>query len=139
MTKWLFPYGLALALGALLYLGFTWMYNNAWQDGYRAAQSDQRALDLAQLKQQTQASQQLLEQAQATSQALNQAVNSRRQADAQTTQEIRHALALTAEQRSACTYDADSLQHLHAAYQRALQAVTSGLANPMPTPGGAHE
>lgn len=139
MTKLLMSYGVPLAVGVLVVLLFSYFYNGAWQQGYAAAQSEQRALDLAQLQQQTQASQQLLEQAQATSQALNQAVNSRRQADAQTTQEIRHALALTAEQRSACTYDADSLQHLHAAYQRALQAVASGLAHPLPTTGGAHE
>lgn len=139
MAKWLIPYGLPLIVGSLLVLLFSYFYNGAWQQGYAVAQSEQRALDLAKLEQQIQASQQLLEQAQATSQALNQAINSRRQSDAQTTQEIRHALSLTAEQRRACTYDADSLQHLHTAYQRALQAVASGLAHPMSTAGGHDE
>lgn len=139
MSKWLIPYGIPLATGVLVVMLFSYFYNNAWQQGYSAAQADQRALDLALLQKQTEASKKLLEQAQATSQALNQAINSRRMADAQTTQEIRNALALTAEQRRACTYDADSMQHLHNAYQRALQAVTSGLAQPVPSAGGAHE
>lgn len=127
---------LALALGWQLISN---LQNTAHQTGYQLAQSEQRDLELDQLKDQIHASQRLLEQAHATSQALNQLISTRRQTDAKTTQEIRDALALTAEQRRDCTYDADSLQHLHTAYQRALQAVASGLAHPMPTAGGHDE
>ena len=139
MIKRLLPLAIPLLVGSVLVLLFSYFYNNAWQLGYAKAQAEQRELDLAALQQQIHASQLLLEQAQATSQAFNQALAARRQADAQSTKEIRHALALTADQRRACTYDADSLQHLHAAYQRALEAVTSGLVSPMPRAGDADE
>ena len=81
-------------------------------------------------------SQYLVTRAHEASQQLSQSISVRQQADAQTTRELRHALALTAAERAQCRFDADSLRHIEAARDRAADAVTSGIGGAMPAASG---
>ncbi|MGM7653583.1 hypothetical protein [Serratia marcescens] len=71
----------------------------------------------------------LTAQANAASQQLAQQIADRAAADNQSTREIRDALKKTASRRVNCEFDADVMQQLTAAQQRAAAATTSGIAS----------
>lgn len=61
------------------------------------------------------------------SQQLAQQINARQAADEQSTEAIRAALKKTAERRVMCEFDADVMQQLAAARERAATAATTGI------------
>lgn len=63
------------------------------------------------------------------SQQLAQQINARQAADEQSTEAIRAALKKTAELRVICVFDADVMQQLDAARERAASAATTGIAS----------
>ncbi|MCH5051187.1 hypothetical protein [Pectobacterium aquaticum] len=63
------------------------------------------------------------------SQQLAQQINARQAADEQSTEAIRAALKKTAELRVMCEFDADVMQQLDAARERAASAATTGIAS----------
>lgn len=69
----------------------------------------------------------LTAQANAASQQLAQQIADRAAADDQSTREIRNALKKTAARRVNCEFDADVMQQLAAAQQRAAAAATNGV------------
>lgn len=71
----------------------------------------------------------LTAQANAASQQLAQQIADRAAADNQSTREIRDALKKTADRRVNCEFDADVMQQLAAAQQRAATATTNGIAS----------
>ncbi|MEI7250282.1 hypothetical protein [Pectobacterium versatile] len=68
------------------------------------------------------------------SQQLAQQINARQAADEQSTEAIRAALKKTANSRVICVFDADVMQQLEAARERAAVAATTGIAS---SAGGA--
>lgn len=68
------------------------------------------------------------------SQQLAQQINARQAADEQSTEAIRAALKKTASSRVLCMFDADVMQQLEAARERAAVAATTGIAS---SAGGA--
>lgn len=83
----------------------------------------------------------LTAQANAASQQLAQQIAGRAAADDQSTREIRDALKKTAPGRVNCVFDADVMQQLTAAQQRAAAAATNGITSraggTVPTTGPA--
>ncbi|HFF9504093.1 TPA: hypothetical protein ACGE99_003769 [Serratia marcescens] len=71
----------------------------------------------------------LTAQANAASQQLAQQIADRAAADDQSTREIRDALKKTAARRVNCVFDADVMQQLSTAQQRAAAATTNGIAS----------
>lgn len=71
----------------------------------------------------------LTAQANAASQQLAQQIADRAAADDQSTREIRDVLKKTAARRVNCMFDADVMQQIAAAQQRAATATTSGIAS----------
>ncbi|MBW5893130.1 hypothetical protein IM880_12985 [Pectobacterium polaris] len=77
------------------------------------------------------------------SQQLALQINARQAADEQSTEAIRAALKKTAELRVMCVFDADVMQQLEAARERAASAATTGIASStngaMRAPGGSSQ
>lgn len=74
----------------------------------------------------------LVQDAQKASLEINSSIARRREADEQTTREIRHALTQTAVQRVECVLPADVMQQLDTARERANAAAASGIAGAVP-------
>lgn len=64
--------------------------------------------------------------------AMNNSISQRREADEQTTRELRHALKQTADQRITCVLPDDVMQQLDAARMRANRAATGGITGAVP-------
>ncbi|BCZ41311.1 TPA: hypothetical protein K8N54_004824 [Serratia marcescens] len=128
MNKWSLL-GLFIGLAASIW----YIRNDSYNDGLTAGrlecsqgQTQQAADALNQFIAGTKA---LTAQANAASQQLAQQIADRAAADDQSTREIRDALKKTAGRRVNCEFDADVMQQLAAAQQRAATATTSGIAS----------
>ncbi|MGW9794830.1 hypothetical protein [Serratia sp. 121840015-1] len=128
MNKWSLL-GLLIGLAASIW----YIRNDSYNDGLAAGrlecsrgQTQQAANALNQFIAGTKA---LTAQANAASQQLAQQIADRAAADDQSTREIRDALKKTADRRVNCEFDADVMQQLTAAQQRAATATTSGIAS----------
>lgn len=77
-----------------------------------------------------------LKEASTKSQQLFNRLAKRAEADMNTTRELRHVLAETADSRADCRFPDSVMQQLDAARARAAEAVTSGLGATLPDPGG---
>ncbi|WP_164144200.1 hypothetical protein [Serratia marcescens] len=117
---------------SVLILGTLWSFYDA---GRRKGVSDAR-LECSQGQTQQAASalnqfiagtKELTAQANAASQQLAQQIADRAAADNQSTREIRDALKKTASRRVNCVFDADVMQQLAAAQQRAAATTTNGI------------
>lgn len=128
--------GVCLALPTLLVLGVKGIHRAGYAQGYADANAACHKTNLAALQVVLDNAQELAQNAHAASQALAKSIGERQQADAKSTQELRNALALTASERTACRFDADSLLHLAAARERAATAVAGGIGGAMPAAGG---
>lgn len=133
---------IAIAMAFLLVLGAVlvgaWVlasktaYNLGYAKGEAAAAKACQQAQLDALEGVIDSTKGLIADANAASQELGKTISARRQADAQTTKEIRHALATTAPQRAGCVFDAGVMQQLDDARRRAAEAAASGVRTPMP-------
>lgn len=83
---------------------------------------------------------QLIAEANAAGRRLAEQTARREEHDNQTTRELRDALAKTADRRVRCVFDADVMQQLARARDRAAQAAATGLHEPVPgTAAGTRE
>ncbi|VGA67046.1 hypothetical protein [Klebsiella pneumoniae] len=121
-------------LWAALILGSVWFI---WHQGYERGEADVR-LEVANQKTQQAAdslnqfidgARQLTAQANQASTLLAQQINARQQADEKSTEAIREALKKNAASRAGCRFDADVMQELAGARERAATAASSGLAS----------
>jgi len=134
----LFAWLLAVVLSALAAGG-----GGLWvgQDVGRTAEAAKRdAQNLKDLGSMLDAQKGLIDQANAASLAMRQATAKRLAADRKTTEDITHALALTAGDRAGCHFPDDSMRQLAQAHRRAAEAAASGVRGALPaataTPGG---
>lgn len=113
-------------------LGSVWFI---WRQGYERGEADVR-LEVANQKTQQAAdslnqfidgARQLTAQANQASSLLAQQINARQQADEKSTEAIREALKKNAASRAGCRFDADVMQELAGARERAATAASSGL------------
>lgn len=125
----------ALALGG--WRLFVYVDESGYERGRLAAQGECKQASLDSLNAVIDTTASLTADAHSASKALTKSIANRKQADEQTTRDLRHALELTAPDRAGCVYDADSMRHINAARDRAAEAVTSGLGGPMPDAGDA--
>lgn len=79
-----------------------------------------------------------LQETNAASVQLFQQLRLRHEADRATTEELRHALAETADSRADCRFPDSVMQQLESTRARAAEATTSGLGAAVPAAGG-HE
>ena len=135
MNRILVYVAVALVLLATSWWGARWALNAEYTRGFADATNACQSSNLAALNAQITATQGLVAEAHAASTALSKSIAERQQADAQTTKELRDALSTTAPDRAGCQYDANSMQHIHTARQRAAQAVTSGIRSALPATG----
>ena len=77
--------------------------------------------------------QNLIDQANAASRNMRRSLASRAEADTQSTQELKNALAATADSRTGCVFPAGVMRQLSAARDRAAQAAASGIQGAMPS------
>lgn len=113
-------------------LGSVWFI---WHQGYERGEADVR-IEVANQKTQQAAdslnqfidgARQLTAQANQASTLLAQQINARQQADEKSTEAIREALKKNAASRAGCRFDADVMQELAGARERAATAASSGL------------
>ena len=130
-TEWVKVIARYLLWGALM-LGSVWFI---WHQGYERGEADVR-LEVANQKTQQAAdslnqfidgARQLTAQANQASSLLAQQINARQQADEKSTEAIREALKKNAARRAGCRFDADVMQELAGARERAATAASSGL------------
>ncbi|HAV2045375.1 TPA: hypothetical protein JHJ56_003009 [Raoultella ornithinolytica] len=130
-TEWVKVIARYLLWGALM-LGSVWFI---WHQGYERGEADVR-LEVANQKTQQAAdslnqfidgARQLTAQANQASTLLAQQINARQQADEKSTEAIREALKKNAAIRAGCRFDADVMQELAGARERAATAASSGL------------
>lgn len=62
---------------------------------------------------------------------LSKTLAERKKADSQLTQELEHALSVTADQRRGCVFDDSVMQLIQSAADRADEAATRGLGDPL--------
>lgn len=124
--------GLGIALAVSWLLGSSTAYDLGYAEGKAAAvlQCQQAQLDALQAV--IDSTQGLTAAANTASQELGKTISARKLADAQTTKEIRHALAITAPERAGCVFDAGVMQQLDAARSRAAEAAASGVRQAVP-------
>ncbi len=128
MNKWSLL-GLLVGFAASIW----YIRNDSYNDGLAAGRLEcsrgqtQQAADA--LNQCIAGAKELTAQANAASQQLAQQIADRAAADDQSTREIRDALKKTAARRVNCEFDADVMQQLAAAQQRAAAAATNGIAS----------
>ncbi|SEQ85620.1 hypothetical protein [Giesbergeria anulus] len=125
----------AIALGLLL-LALATAAGGYWQgqrDGQAASVARQDAQTVQDLSAQLTAHADLIKQSGAASRRLRQSLAQREQADQQTTKELRHALATTADSRTGCVFPAGVMRSLADAQTRAAQAAASGIGRALPT------
>ncbi|HEG4374008.1 MULTISPECIES: hypothetical protein [Klebsiella] len=132
-TEWVKVIARYLLWGALI-LGSVWFI---WHQGYERGEADVR-IEVANQKTQQAAdslnqfidgARQLTAQANQASTLLAQQINARQQADEKSTEAIREALKKNASSRAGCRFDADVMQELAGARERAATAASSGLAS----------
>lgn len=129
MLSWPWLAGLVLVAGLSIW---GWL-GQVEQQGYERARAEYQQADLSRLTALIQSSRALEQAAQEASRVLLNSVQTRQQADAKTTKEIRHALAASAPERAACLFDAGVMQQLDAARDRATRAAASGLSDALPS------
>jgi len=122
--------GLLLALAAAAGAGY-WRGHAAGQAAQQARQDHQAVAELTGI---IESHTQLVEQSQAASRAMRQATARREAADQKTTEELRHALAATADSRTGCVFDDGVLRQLQAARDRAAAAAAGGVRGALPQP-----
>lgn len=135
MNRILAYVAIALVLFAASWWGARWALNAEYNRGFSDATNNCQRTSLSVLSDQIAATDRLVAEAHAASTALSKSIADRKQADAQTTKELRDALSISANDRVGCQYDANSMQHIHTARQRAAQAVTSGIRSALPATG----
>lgn len=109
-------------------------YRSGYADGQLAASEKCQHAQLESITAVIDSARGLTAAANEASQQLGRTISARQQADAKATKEIRHALALSVSQRADCVFDADVMQQLEAARDRAAQAAAGGIRGPVPTP-----
>lgn len=114
-------------IGALL--GF---YKNGYSTGFNKAEKACSQQTIEQLSNLLKKSEQLTERANEASKHLSEQVLARQLADSESTREIKNALNKSAHQRVQCVFDADSLQRITAAYERAAAATSGGIGGTVP-------
>jgi len=122
--------GIALAVSWLL--GSSTAYDLGYAEGKAAAAKECQQAQLDALEGVIDSTKGLIADANTASQELGKTISARRQADAQTTKEIHHALATTASERAGCVFDAGVMQQLDNARSRAAEAAASGVRAAMP-------
>ncbi|SDU82276.1 hypothetical protein [Pseudomonas sihuiensis] len=123
---------LCIALAVSWLLGSSTAYDLGYAEGKAAAAEACQQAQLDALEGVIDSTKGLIADANAASQELGKTISARRQADAQTTKEIRHALATTAPQRAGCVFDAGVMQQLDDARRRAAEAAAGGVRTSMP-------
>jgi len=118
----------AVLIAALAVAGLSYWLGKAAR---QAEQDHQAVADLSTI---LQSQTKLVKQANAASRAMRQATARREAADQQTTEELRHALAATADSRTDCAFPADVLRQLQAARDRAADAAAGGIRGEMSQP-----
>lgn len=123
---------LCIALAVSWLLGSSTAYDLGYAEGKAAAAKECQQAQLDALEGVIDSTKGLIADANNASQELGKTISARRQADAQTTKEIRHALATTAPERAGCVFDAGVMQQLDNARSRAAEAAASGVRAAMP-------
>ncbi|UUE71108.1 hypothetical protein [Pectobacterium aroidearum] len=122
----IWPYLIAVAVALVC-------YEAGKREGRSAAQLEQSQAEIQQaanaLNDFIVGTRDLTANANIASQQLAQQINARQAADEQSTEAIRAALKKTAELRVMCEFDADVMQQLDAARERAASAATTGIAS----------
>lgn len=113
-------------------LGSSTAYDLGYAEGQAATAAQCQQAQLAGLQAVIDSTASLTAAANTASQELGKTISARKQADAQTTKEIRHALATTAPERAGCVFDAGVMQQLAAARSRATEAAASGVRSAVP-------
>ncbi|WP_220814101.1 hypothetical protein [Pseudomonas paralcaligenes] len=113
-------------------LGSSTAYDLGYAEGTAAAANQCQQAQLDALEGVIDSTRGLIADANAASQQLGKTISARRMADAQTTKEIRHALATTAPQRAGCVFDVGVMQQLADAHRRAAEAAASGIRATVP-------
>lgn len=124
--RWLWL-SLPLLLIGIFLLSVRHAYNKGLSDARLECSRGQTRQAADALNQFIAGAKELTAQANAASQQLAQQIVDRAAADNQSTREIRDALKKTASGRANCVFDADVMQQLVAAQQRAAAATTSGI------------
>lgn len=124
--------GLGIALAVTWLLAASTAYDLGYAEGKAAAAEACQQAQLDALEGVIDSTKGLIADANNASQELGKTISARRQADAQTTKEIRHALATTAPERAGCVFDAGVMQQLDNARSRAAEAAASGVRAAMP-------
>lgn len=126
---------LAVVLTGLGGAGGGYLYGHGQGEAGKVAEQDSKAVkDLTGL---ITSHQVLIKQASAASKAMRTALTGRTQIDDKTTQELKDALALTADSRAGCVFDAGVMHQLGTARDRAATAASGGVLRPMPAASGS--
>lgn len=120
--------------GGWLLLGY--VDESAYQRGVIAGKLECQRVDLERLRGVLQHTDALAQAAASASERLSRSVAARVKQDATARQEMLDVLEKTAPARAHCVFDAVLMQHLAAARDRAAQAVTGGIDDPVPAPRG---
>lgn len=125
--------GLGVVLFVVYQLGASNAYDLGYAEGKSAAKDTCQTAQLGALQAVIDSTVSLTVAANTASQELGKTISARKQADANTTKEIRDALAFTAPQRAGCVFDASVMQQLDIARRRAAEAAASGIRGAVST------
>lgn len=131
-------FGLAVMIGSAVMVPFAKSSGEklGYERGLAAGRAECQQETIDELTVLITSSQYLVRQAHTASQHLAKTISDRQQADATSTRELRHALALTAAERAQCRFDAVSLRHVESARDRAAAAAAGGIGSAMPAASG---
>ncbi|WP_445364858.1 hypothetical protein ACJJIQ_09120 [Microbulbifer sp. ANSA003] len=127
IARWLLLAALSSSIAA------TAGYWRGHQNGVRDTQLTTNRQAVSDLSSLIENHRQLINEANAAGQRLAAQTAQRAALDNQTTQELRNALAKTADSRVRCVFDLDVMQSLAAARDRAAQAAATGLDESLPS------